>query len=68
MKKKAKKLKLPKETLGNLQHSLSQVAGGITAVADCGSRTCNPPYSACDFSYGQQTCFTCEGTCTTNYC
>jgi hypothetical protein len=68
MKKQVKKMTLTKETLSRLEQNLGHVAGGITAVADCGSRTCQPPYSGCEWSNGQQTCFTCAGTCTTNYC
>jgi hypothetical protein len=68
MKKQMKKLMLAKETLARLEQSLGQIAGGITAWVDCGTQTCAPPYSACDFSNGQQTCTSCEGVCTTNYC
>ncbi len=69
MKKQMKKLALTRETLTNLQHSsLLRIAGGITAVQDCGTQSCAPPYSSCEFSNGQNTCVTCEGVCTTNYC
>ena len=67
MKKKVKKLTLSRETLVTLQNNLQQVAGGITAVTDCGTRTCKPPYSTCEWS-GYQTCNSCQNTCTTNYC
>ena len=67
MKKRTKKLALSRETLVNLESNLSYVAGGITAVADCGTRSCRPPHSGCEWS-GQQTCTTCRGTCTTNLC
>ncbi len=40
MKKQAKKMTLTRETLSQLEKNLGQVAGGITAVADCGSRAC----------------------------
>jgi len=67
MKKRTKKLSLSRETLVNLENHLRQVAGGATAVTDCGTRTCMPPNSGCEFS-GRHTCFTCQGTCTTNLC
>ena len=67
MKKRTKKLALNRETLTRLEHDLGHVAGGATAVADCGTRTCMPPHSGCEFS-GRQTCFTCQATCTTNLC
>ncbi len=54
MKKKIKKLTLNRETLVQLdQGDLQGVAGGYTP--------------RCQYS-GQQTCNTCEGVCTTNYC
>jgi hypothetical protein len=68
MKKQAKKLVLNRETLVDLEHRLKPIVGGLTAWADCGTQTCAPPYSACDFSNGQDTCISCAGNCTTNYC
>jgi hypothetical protein len=68
MKKQAKKMTLTRETLSHLEKNLGQVAGAVTAWADCGTQTCAPPYSACDWSNGQNTCISCEGVCTTNYC
>jgi hypothetical protein len=64
MKKTAKRLVLNRETLGNLGHNLEQVAGGVTAVTDCGSQSCP---AICTFS-GYRTCVTCGGTCGTNLC
>jgi hypothetical protein len=65
MKKTAKKkLVLNRETLAGLDPSrYGQVAGGTGYT--CPSFTCQPP---CQFSDGRDTCFTCEATCTTNYC
>lgn len=67
MKRKTKKLTLNRETLEQLEKELQVAAGGATAVADCGTRSCRPPYSGCEWS-GYRTCNTCQGTCTTNYC
>ena len=57
MKKRAKKLTLSRETVSTLE--LPQAVGGG------GARTVYPfpcPYS------GENTCATCQGTCTSNYC
>jgi hypothetical protein len=67
MKKRVKRLALNRETLVRLENNLEQVVGGITAVADCGTRTCAPPHSGCEWS-GYRTCNSCQNTCTTNYC
>jgi hypothetical protein len=73
MKKNFKKLSLHRETLIGLDRpALGQVGGG-TGVSDyctqnqytCPSFTCYP--DRCQYS-GRNTCFTCEMTCTTNYC
>jgi len=56
MKRKSKKLTLSRETVLTLE--LQQTLGG-------GTRTVYPfpcPYS------GENTCATCQGTCTSNYC
>jgi hypothetical protein len=67
MKKKTKKLALNRDTLLSLDQNLWQVAGGTTQVDVCGTRSCAPPYSHCEYS-GQRTCNTCAGSCTTNLC
>lgn len=54
MKKTVKKMALSRETLVSLEKSLGEVAGGAI--------TLRCPYS------GQNTCNTCVGTCTSNYC
>jgi hypothetical protein len=57
MKKRAKKLTLSRETVSTLE--LQPAVGGG------GARTVYPfpcPYS------GENTCATCQGTCTSNYC
>jgi hypothetical protein len=74
MKKKAKKLVLNRETLAQLdQPSLRLAAAGTggpypTEYNTCVSFTCQPPYGNCQYSDGQNTCFTCAGSCTSNYC
>jgi hypothetical protein len=64
MKKTAKRLMLNRETLVHLEQNPGQVAGGVTAVTDCGSQSCPV---LCTFS-GYRTCVTCGGTCGTNLC
>ncbi len=69
MKKRTKKLALNRETLVHLENDLGQIVGGLTAVTECGTRTCMPPHSGCEYSgAGRQTCLTCQRTCTTNLC
>ncbi len=66
MKSKTKKLTLHRETLTELDRTqLDPAAGGATGRYTCISFTCYP--GICDYS-GRRTCFTCEMTCTTNYC
>lgn len=74
MKKKLKKLALHRETLAELDRpELREIAVGTGYSAHCTgpydygcpSFTCYP--GNCQYS-GQNTCFTCEMTCTTNYC
>ena len=68
MKKKVKKLVLNRETLASLDPPDLQRAAGGTGYTHytCPSFTCQP-YN-CQFSDGRDTCYTCENTCTTNYC
>jgi hypothetical protein len=63
-KNRLKKLALHRETLTDLDHSGLKEVGGGTGYT-CPSFTCYP--GRCQYS-GQNTCFTCEMTCTTNYC
>ncbi len=66
MKSKAKKLALHRETLAELDRSqMGQAAGGASNRYTCQSYTCYP--GLCEFS-GLATCWTCQGTCTTNLC
>lgn len=66
MRSKAKKLVLHRETLSDLDRAqLGHAAGGATFQYTCPSFTCYP--DNCDYS-GRATCFTCQLTCTTNYC
>jgi hypothetical protein len=67
MKKQRKKLMLAKETLTRLENSLGRIVGGLTAIPECATHSCAPPYSECNYS-GIMTCMTCESECTTNYC
>ncbi len=65
MKSKAKKLALHRETLAELDRSqMAPAAGGYTSYL-CPSFTCYP--GVCAWS-DRDTCYTCEQTCTTNYC
>lgn len=68
MKMKAKKLALHRETLVDLgRNRLGKAAGGWPTFFDCPSYTCYP--RVCQYSeYDQNTCLTCEQTCTSNYC
>lgn len=72
MKKRTKKLVLNRETLAGLDRSnLQQAAGGTgyPSYETCYTYqgySCQP--NRCPYSEGRNTCFTCEGTCTTNYC
>lgn len=72
MKKRAtKKLVLNRETLAGLDRSGLQWAAGGTGTGyptnfTCAGYSCEP--DRCPYSEGQGTCFTCEGTCGTNYC
>lgn len=72
MKKKTrKKLILHRETLAGLDRSHLERAVGGTGTGyptyyTCPSFTCQP--GNCQFSDGRNTCYTCEDTCTTNYC
>jgi hypothetical protein len=60
-KKTAKKLKLNRETLANLD--LQQVTGGATVgQGGCATGT------TCENSNGAHTCVTCGQTCTSNLC
>lgn len=71
MKKRTpKKLVLNRETLAGLDRSDLQRAAGGTGYTyyNCPSFTCQAPYGNCQYSDGRNTCFTCEATCTTNYC
>ncbi|HEV7671255.1 MAG TPA: class I lanthipeptide [Thermoanaerobaculia bacterium] len=66
MRSKPKKLVLHRETLSDLDRAqLGQAAGGTSYQYNCPSFTCYP--DNCQYS-GYNTCFTCEMTCTTNYC
>jgi hypothetical protein len=68
MKKTHKRLTLHRETLVGLDRSeLTPVNGGTgeySTCYGCASFTCMPK---CQDS-GRNTCTTCQGTCTTNYC
>ena len=74
MKKRPKKLVLSRETLAKLDPPhLKQAAAGTggwpqTFVNTCYSYTCQAPYGNCQYSGGQDTCFTCEYLCTSNEC
>jgi hypothetical protein len=73
MKKQVKKLVLSRETLADLdQLSLGRAATGTGGpygtYNTCYSFTCQAPYGNCQYSDGQNTCFTCESFCTSNYC
>ena len=69
MKKRTKKLVLNRETLAGLDRSDLQGAAGGVSYVGCytyQAYSCQP--NRCPYSEGRNTCFTCEGTCTTNYC
>jgi hypothetical protein len=73
MKKRSKKLVLSRETLAaldprNLKHAATGTGGPHETFNTCYSFTCQAPYGNCQYSDGQNTCFTCEYLCTSNYC